>query len=166
MPPKRTNVSKSRTKKRSSRNSNPHNIIFGDEGQAKRYSVFARCKVTPSRYMCEQTLSDLGLRYEVDRMFHVIWLLKFMHFEASIFERITLVFMSTLDFQLQRKWLRNVRYYFGTLKFCLFNENHELTLKSSKTSLSCPSTGPTMSQMTFWWNIFGLKLQVVLGTAP
>lgn len=50
--------------------------------------------------MCERTLTDLGLKYEIDRMFHVISLLEFMHFEAPNFERITLEFLSTLDFQL------------------------------------------------------------------
>lgn len=68
----------------SARNSNPYNIVFEDEEQAKRYSVLARCKITPSRYMCERTLTDLGLKYEVDRMFHVIGLLEFLHFEAQL----------------------------------------------------------------------------------
>lgn len=130
MPPKRTNVAESsRTRKSSARSLNPHNIVFEDEEQAKRYLVLARCKFTPSMYVCERTLTDLGLKTEVDRMFHVIGLLEFMHFEAPTFERITLEFLSTLDFQLQRKWLGNVRYYFGTLKFCLFNENHELVVE-------------------------------------
>ena len=48
--------------------------------------------------MCELTLIDLGLTYEVDWMFHVIGLLEFMHFEAPTFERITLEFLSILDF--------------------------------------------------------------------
>lgn len=64
--------------------------------------MLARCKITPSMYMCERTLTDLGLKSEVDRIFHVIGLLEFMHFEAPTFERTTLEFLSTLDFQLQR----------------------------------------------------------------
>lgn len=104
MPPKRTNVAESsRTQKRSTRTSNPHNLIFEDDGQAKRYPVLAPRKITPTRYMCQRTLTDLGLKSEVDRMFHVIGLLEFMHFEALTFGRITLEFLSTLDLQLQRK---------------------------------------------------------------
>ncbi|XP_050895833.1 uncharacterized protein LOC127102512 [Lathyrus oleraceus] len=97
MPPKRTNVAESsRTRKHSTRTSNPHNIVFEDEGQAKRYSVLARRKITPTRYMCERTLTDLGLKSKVDRMFHVIGLLEFMHFEAPTFEHITLEFLSLI----------------------------------------------------------------------
>lgn len=75
-------------------------------------------------------------------MFHVIGLLEFMHFEASTFERITLEFLSTLDFQLQRKWLGNLRYYFGTLKFRLFNEHHELTIDELRNILKLPIYRP------------------------
>lgn len=50
--------------------------------------------------MYDGTLTDLGLISEVDRMLHVIGLLEFIHFEAPTFERITLEFFSTLDFQL------------------------------------------------------------------
>lgn len=75
-------------------------------------------------------------------MFHVIRLLEFMHFEAPIFKRITLELLSTLDFQLQRKWLGNVRYNFGTLKFLLFNENHELTVEELGNILKLPIYGP------------------------
>lgn len=104
--------------------------------------MLARCKVMPTRYICERTLTDLGLKSEVDRMFHMIGLLEFMHFEAPTFERITLEFLSTLDFQLQRKWLGNARYYFGTLKFRLFNENHELSLEELGNILKLPIYGP------------------------
>lgn len=165
MPPKRTNVIESfKTRQHSARNSNPHNIVFEDEEQAKRYSVLSRCKITPSRYMCEQTLTDLGLKYEVDRMFHVIGLLEFMNFKASTFERITLEFLSTLDFQLQRKWLGNMRYYFGTLKFVIFNENHELTVEELGNILKLPIYGPNdvpndFPVKHFWSQIIGSPRQ-------
>lgn len=144
MPPKRTNVAESsRTRKHSARNSNPHNIVFEDEEQAKRYSVSHDVKIMPSRYMCEQSLTDLGLKSKVDRMFHVIGLLEFMNLEAPTCERITLEFLSTLDFQLHRKWLGNVRYYFGTLKFHLFIEYHKLTIEELGNILKLPIYGPS-----------------------
>lgn len=122
--------------------------------------MLARCKITPSKYMCERTLTDLGLKSKFDRMFHAIGLLEFTYFEVPTFERITRDFLSTLDFQLQRRWLRNVRYYFGTLKFLLFNENHELTIEELGNILKLPIYRPDdvpddFLVKHFWYEITG-----------
>lgn len=52
--------------------------------------------------MCEQTPHDLGLKIEVDGMFHVLRMLEFMSLKAPTYERITLEFLSTLEFQLEK----------------------------------------------------------------
>lgn len=72
----------SRPRKRSSRNPNPNNIVFDNPEQEQQYSVHRKRKLTPTRYMCEKTLHDLGLKIEVDRMFHVLGMLEFMSLEA------------------------------------------------------------------------------------
>lgn len=76
--------------------------------------------------MCKQTLNDLGLKIKVDRMFYVLGMLEFMSLEAPTYERITLKFLSTLEFQLEKRWINTTRYYFGTLQFLLFNNHHKL----------------------------------------
>lgn len=55
--------------------------------------------------MCEQTLHDLGLKIEIYRMFHVLGMLEFMSLEAPTYERITLEFLSTFEFQLEKRWI-------------------------------------------------------------
>ena len=92
--------------------------------------------------MCEQTLNNLGLKFEIYRMFHAIRLLEFMYLEEQTYERITLECLSTLDFHLQKKWLCDVRYYFGTLKFRIFNQNHELFVEDLGSILQLPIYGP------------------------
>lgn len=81
--PKRSDKGKqtnsSRPKERgNTRASNPHNIVFGDDVQAKRYFILIGRKLTPTRYICEQALSTISLKFEIDSMFHSIGLLEFM----------------------------------------------------------------------------------------
>lgn len=90
-------------KKGSTRAQNPHNIVFDDDEQAKRYSILIKCKLTPTRYMCEQTLSTLGLKSEVDRLFNNIGLLDFMQRDVPTYKCITIEFLSTLTFKLDKK---------------------------------------------------------------
>lgn len=99
--------------------SNPHKIIFKDESQGQRYSTLVKWRIL-SRYICETTVTTLGLKLEIDRMFHSNGLLEFMQNEAPTFERITLEFLSTFDFKLKRKYINGTRYYYGTIKFRLF----------------------------------------------
>lgn len=88
----------SRSRKRPNRNPNLHNIVFDNPEQEKRYQVHQKRKLTPTRYMFEQTLNALGLKIEVDRMFHALGMLEFMSLEAPTYECITLKFLSTLEF--------------------------------------------------------------------
>ena len=55
--------------------------------------------------MCESTLSILGLKVEVDKVFHSTGLLDFIQVEAPTYERITLEFLSTLDCKLKKREL-------------------------------------------------------------
>lgn len=64
--------------------------------------------------MCEQTLHDLGLKIEVGRMFHVLGMLEFKSLDVSTYECLTLEFLSTLEFQLEKRWINTTRYYYGT----------------------------------------------------
>lgn len=90
MPPKRLVNGKqqvdetSRPYKRSSRTLNHYNIVFDNPEQERRYSVHVKCKLTPTRYMCEQTLNDLGLKIEIDRMFHVLGMLEYVSQIANL----------------------------------------------------------------------------------
>lgn len=129
MAPKRSDkrkqvVESSKPRKReSTRVSNPHKIVFEENSQAKQYSTLIKGKITLSRYMCKNTLTTLAFNVEVDKMFDSIGFLDFMQREAPNYERITLEFLSTLDFKLQNKCINGTRYYYGTLKFRIFNQN-------------------------------------------
>jgi len=110
--------------------------------------------------MCEKTLTDLGLKLEVDRMFHVLGMLEFMSLEAPTYERITLEFPSTLEFQLEKRWVNTTRYYFGTLRFRLFNNYYELFVKELAAILRLPLNRPGavpdgFSPKDFWIAITG-----------
>jgi hypothetical protein len=110
--------------------------------------------------MCEKTLTDLGLKIEIDRMFHVLGMLEFMSLEAPTYERITLEFLSTLEFQLEKRWVNTTRYYFGTLRFRLFNNYHELSVEELAAILCLPLNGPGavpngFSPKDFWIAITG-----------
>lgn len=151
----------SRPQKRSNRNLNPHNIIFDNPEQEKRYPVHKNRKLTPTRYICEQTLNDLGLKIEVDRMFQVLGMLEFMSLEAPTYARITLEFFSTLEFQLEKRWINMKRYYYGTLRFFLFNNYHELSVEELAGILRLPLYGPGaipngFSPKDLWTSITGI----------
>lgn len=132
----------SRSRKRPSRNLNPHNIVFDNPEQKKRFQVHRKWKLTPTRYICEHTLTDLGLKIEVDRMFHVLGMLEFMSLEAPTYEHITLEFLSTLEIQLEKWWINTTRYYYNTLRFLLFNNYCELSVNELAGILRLPLYGP------------------------
>lgn len=92
--------------------------------------------------MCEQTLQYLGLKVEIYRMFHVLGMLEFMSLRAPTYERITHEFLSTLKFQLDKRWINTTRYYYGTLWFLIFNNYHELSIKELVGILRLPLYGP------------------------
>lgn len=92
--------------------------------------------------MCEKTLHGLGLKIEVDRMFHILGMLEFMSLEAPTYKRITLKYFSTLEFQLEKRWIDTTTYYFGSLRFRLFNNYHELSMEKLAGILRLPLYGP------------------------
>jgi len=110
--------------------------------------------------MCEHTLNALGLKMEVYRMFHVLGMLEFMSLETPTYERITLEFLGTLEFQLEMRWVNTTRYYFGTLRFRLFNNYHELSVEELAAILRLPLNEPGavpdgFSPKDFWIAITG-----------
>lgn len=127
----------SRSQKRPSRNPNLHNIFFDNLEEEKRYQVHRKQKLTPTRYTYEQTVNALGLKIEVDGMFHALGMLEFMSLEAPTYECIT------LEFQLEKRWINTTRYYFGTLYFRLFNSYHELFVEELAGILRLPLYGPS-----------------------
>lgn len=148
------------SRKRPSRNPNPHNIVFDNLEQEKRYQIHRKQKLTPTRYMCEHTLNALGLKIEVYQMFRVLWMLEFMSLEALTYECITLEFLSTLEFKLKKRWIYTAMYYFGTLRFRLFNNYHELSVEELAGILWLPLYGPGavpdgFSPKDFWISITG-----------
>lgn len=118
MPPKRTSKEKdlatsSRPKQRVRRSTNPHGILFDQPNHQERYVILAKRKLIPTRYMCDATLDELGLKEEVHRMFHNIGMLEFMQFEAPTFARITLKFLSTVEFKMRRRWTGSEMEFYG-----------------------------------------------------
>lgn len=101
-------------------------------------------------------------------MFHSIGLLEFMQREETTDERINLEFLSILDFKLQNKWINGMRYYYGTLIFCLFNQNHNLSVEELGNILRFPIYGPRdvpseFNVKNFWVDITGGHFYTVVG---
>lgn len=105
MPPKRfskgkqANAESSRPRKRTRtiRHPNSYDIIFYNPEHEGRYASHVKRKITPTRYLCSDTLFQLGMSEKLDRMFHVLGMLEFVDCETPIYERITLEFLSTID---------------------------------------------------------------------
>ncbi|KAI5388149.1 uncharacterized protein LOC127100949 isoform X2 [Lathyrus oleraceus] len=165
MPPKRESKGKvvatsSRPKQRARRNPNAHGILFEEPDHHERYAILAQRRLIPTRYMCDATLDELGLKEEVHRMFHNIGMLEFMQFEAPTFVRITLEFFSTVEFKMRRKWTGSEMEFYGKLTFRLFDEDHELSMEELGGILRLPVSGPeappdTFSAVDFWMAITG-----------
>ena len=139
---------------------NAHDIFFDNLAHEVRYSHHIRCKLTPTRYMCSQTLSQLGLTDEVYRMLHVLGILEFMQHETPTFERITLEFLSSIECKLKPTWDGITQMHTGTLTFRLFNVERHLTLEELGGILHLPVFGPKVIPETFnpaglWGEITG-----------
>ena len=152
----------SRPRQRARRDANPHDIIFIKPEHRHRYAAHLKRKLIPTRYICTDTLDHLGLTTEVHRMFHSVGMLEFMQFEAPTFERITLEFLSTVEFRLKHRWTGTEREYYGTLTFRLFNNEHELTVDQLGAVLRLPISGPgaapdSFAAGDFWRAITGLS---------
>ncbi|KAI5387188.1 hypothetical protein KIW84_073364 [Lathyrus oleraceus] len=103
---------------------------------------------------------ELGLQAEVHRMFHTLGMLEFMQLEAITFARITLEFLSTIEFKLKNRWNGTKKEYYGTLQFRLFNTDMDLSVDKSGSILKLPIVGPgtvpdTFVQAEFWTAMTG-----------
>lgn len=94
----------SRPRQRARRTPNKYDIVFENLEHQKRYTVNLKRKLTLTRYMCDGTLQELGLQAEVHRMFHTLGMLESMQLEAPTFARITLEFLSSIEFKLKNRW--------------------------------------------------------------
>ncbi|XP_050890452.1 uncharacterized protein LOC127095861 [Lathyrus oleraceus] len=100
---KRKNVvESSRPQQRARRTPNEHDIRFENLEHQKRYVVHLKRNLSPTRYMCNDTLQELGLQAEVHRRFHTLGMLEFMQLEGPTFVRITLEFLITIEFKLKK----------------------------------------------------------------
>lgn len=165
MSPKRISKGKdvatsSRTKQRARRSPTPHGILFEQPDHQERYVILSKRKHIPTRYMCDATLDELGLKEGVHRMFHNIGMLEFVQFEAPTFARITLEFLSTVEFKMRRRWTGSEMEFYGQITFRLFDEDHELSVEELGSILRLPVFGPgtppdTFSAIDFWRAITG-----------
>lgn len=92
-------------------------------------------------------------------MFHSVSLLDLMQKEEPRFERITIECFRTLYLKLQNKCIDGTRYYYGTLKFRLFNQNHNLSMEELGRILQFPIYGSgdvpkEFDATSFWCSIF------------
>lgn len=123
MPPKRiskgnqTETGSLRPRKRTIRHLNSHNIIYDNPEHKRMYSSHVKRKIAPTRYLCSDTLFQLGLSEELDRMFHVLDMLEFVHCEVPTYERITLEFLSTIEFKLKKRMDRYNDVLWGNNEF-------------------------------------------------
>lgn len=101
---KQTEAESSRPQKRTIRHSDSYDIIFDNPEHERRYAYHLKWKITPTRYLCSDTLFQLGLLEEMDRMFHVLGMLEFVHCDVLTFERVTLEFLSIIEFKLEKGW--------------------------------------------------------------
>ena len=165
MPPKRSTRGKevaesSRPHQRARRIPNAHDLVFEKPEHRKRYEALAKRKLLPTRYICNETLDKLGLREEIHRMFGNLGMLEFMQFEAPTFEKITLEFLSTVEFKLRRRWNGSETEYYGDLVFQLFGEEHTMSLQEVGAALNLPSVAygappETFAAAEFWTAITG-----------
>lgn len=93
-------------------------------------------------------------------MFHTLGMLEFMQLEAQTFARITLEFLSTIEFKLKNRWNGTEKEYYGTLHIRLFNTNLELSVDELGSILKLPIVGPgtvpdTFAPAEFWTAITG-----------
>lgn len=131
-------------------------------------STLVKRRITQLRYFCETTLTTLCFKVEIDKIFHSTGLLELMQREAPTFDPITLEFLITLVFKLQRMYIDGTRYYYGTLKFLLFNQNHELIEEDLGSILQLPIYGPSdvpkeFDDIIVWCSISGNTYYTAMG---
>src|SRR4051812_40096596 len=80
-------------------NENPHGFTFINPAHEVRYSKLKVRRLIRNRYMCPATLAELGLSEDVHRLLNKIGLLDFMLRTTPTYERITLEFLSTVEYE-------------------------------------------------------------------
>ena len=128
---------------------NAHGITFTKPEHRERYHVLIKRRLIPPRYICEATLNRLGIKDEVYRMFQNIGLLPFMLFEAPTYEGLTFEFLSSVDFKLRRRWNGSELEFYGNLEFCMFGNQHSLSVAEVGAALNLPISGPGHPPETF-----------------
>ena len=166
MPPKRSDRGKgvagtSRPRQRSRRAPNVHDIIFEDGEHIARYKAHLKRKLLSTRYICLVDMSALGILDDVSMLLNNLRILEFMHHDAPTYERITLEFLSTLSFKLEKEWNGSAMDYFGTLNFRMYNEDHSMSVIQLGQCLRLPLVGPgatpsEFNPVAFWTAITGL----------
>ncbi|XP_058741312.1 uncharacterized protein LOC131613680 [Vicia villosa] len=167
--PRRDTAGTSRPAQRARREGNHHGITFRKDTQREKYNALLRRKILPTRYVCDTTTESLGIRTEIHRMFHALGLLRLMQFEAPTFERLTYEFLSTLEFEMKLRTNRLEPEHYGTLKFRMFDIDHELSLEEFGQALRVPSSGAgrapnSFNPETFWIAITGRESYCPKGT--
>lgn len=164
MPPRRIAKGKqaeaepSRPRKRTILHPNSHDIIFGNQKHERRYSSHVKRKITPKRYLCSNSLAQLGMSKEVDIMFQMLGMLEFVNCEAPTFKRITLEFFSTIEFKQKKEWTGTTMYYGSTMHFRLYNVDHKLTVEQLGDILRLPLYDPRVVPNSFHAKTFWLAI--------
>lgn len=83
-------TSRARKKKGSGTSSNMYGIMFTSSVEQERYAILTKWRITPTRYLDENTLITLGLKNEVGRLFNNIGLGYFILIKCTTFSRVTL----------------------------------------------------------------------------
>src|SRR3954466_10294079 len=158
--PRRDTAGTSRPAQRARREGNNHGITFRLDTHRQRYNAYLRRKNLPTRYVCDVTTDCLGITTEIHRMFHALGLLRLIQFEAPTFERLTYEFLSIFEFEMKLRTNRLEPEHYGTLKFRMFDIDHELSLDDFGQALRIPSSGAgrapnSFNPETFWIAITG-----------
>ena len=83
-------TSRARRKKGNGTSSNMYGIMFTSPEEQERYVIQTKWRITPTRYLDENTLITLGLKNEVGRLFDNIGLDYFILIKCTTFSRVTL----------------------------------------------------------------------------
>jgi len=104
----------------------------------------------------------LGLSEDVHRLLNKIGLLDFMLRTTPTYERITLEFLSTVEYEVHTDWERNLPMCTGAITFQLFQMEHRLMLEELGAILGIPVDGPgklpsDFKPDRFWTKITGTE---------
>jgi hypothetical protein len=96
----------------------------------------------------------MGIFDDVVQLYNTGGILNFMFNEVPTYERLTLEFLSTMDFNLEIQWNGSSTEYFGTMTFRLYNEDYSLSLIELGQCLKLPLVGHGMVPSDFERHVF------------